>query len=137
MAVTETTARADGRVGRRIEGYTQFWQKDVSKEASQDTENRLDNYVDVINGACCPEQWQCRVLLPSLYGGACARSGMLGGDVPANLFAQCRVCCRTRLASTKPYYMRGSRASSGPFGARTVGLRWVGPPAHLCCISKA
>ncbi|KAI0676430.1 delta-sterol C-methyltransferase [Trametes maxima] len=46
----ESTAHADGRVGRRIENYTAFWQKDVSKEADQDTENRLANYTDVING---------------------------------------------------------------------------------------
>jgi sterol 24-C-methyltransferase len=42
---------ADGRVNSRIENYTQFWQKDMSKEASIDTENRLENYKDVINGA--------------------------------------------------------------------------------------
>ncbi len=48
---TESTAHADGRVGRRIENYTAFWQKDISKEAEQDTGNRLDNYADVVNGA--------------------------------------------------------------------------------------
>lgn len=105
MAVTETTARADGRVGRRIEGYTQFWQKDVSKEASQDTENRLDNYVDVINGACCPEQWQCRVLLPSLYGGACARTGMVEGTCQrtcSHSLLSCEVCSDETLLYAGP-----------------------------------
>lgn len=51
MALTESTAHADGRVGRRIENYTAFWQKDISKEASEDTGNRLENYTDVVNGA--------------------------------------------------------------------------------------
>ncbi|ETW78107.1 hypothetical protein HETIRDRAFT_388200 [Heterobasidion irregulare TC 32-1] len=40
----------DGRVGSRIENYTGFWQKDMDKEAKVDTENRVDNYTDVING---------------------------------------------------------------------------------------
>lgn len=70
-SVTETTKHADGRVGRRIEGYAQFWQKDLSKEGEQDTENRLDNYVDVINGACCPGQWQYCILLHSLWWCKC------------------------------------------------------------------
>ena len=47
---TESTAHADGRVGRRIENYAGFWQKDLSQEDGQDTENRLANYTDVING---------------------------------------------------------------------------------------
>ena len=51
-SATESTTHADGRVGRRIENYTQFWQKDMSKEAAHDTDNRLENYVDVINGTC-------------------------------------------------------------------------------------
>ncbi|KAI5122087.1 hypothetical protein M0805_002209 [Coniferiporia weirii] len=41
---------ADGRVERRVENYTAFWQKDMSKEGSADTENRLDSYTDVVNG---------------------------------------------------------------------------------------
>ena len=56
---TESTAHADGRVGRRIENYAGFWQKDLSKEAGQDTENRLANYTDVINGECFVS---CRVV---------------------------------------------------------------------------
>lgn len=40
----------DGRIGSRIENYTGFWQKDMDKEAKVDTENRVDNYTDVING---------------------------------------------------------------------------------------
>ncbi len=49
---TDSTVHADGRVGKRIENYAAFWQKDLSKEAGQDTENRLANYTDVINGEC-------------------------------------------------------------------------------------
>ncbi|KIY47895.1 hypothetical protein FISHEDRAFT_65928 [Fistulina hepatica ATCC 64428] len=48
--MTSTQAQADGRVGGRIENYTKFWQKDMSKEASVDTENRVDSYTDVVNG---------------------------------------------------------------------------------------
>lgn len=54
MAPQESTKIADGRVGRRIENYAQFWQKDLSKEAAQDSENRLDSYVDVVNGESRP-----------------------------------------------------------------------------------
>ena len=46
------TVYADGRQGKRIENYAAFWQKDLSKEQGQDTENRLANYTDVINGEC-------------------------------------------------------------------------------------
>jgi len=46
----ENNGFADGRVGGRIENYTKFWQKDISKEANVDTDNRLDSYTDVING---------------------------------------------------------------------------------------
>ena len=47
----ENNGFADGRVGGRIENYTKFWQKDISKEANVDTDNRLDSYTDVINGS--------------------------------------------------------------------------------------
>lgn len=43
-------ALADGRVNSRIGNYAAFWQKDISKEAAVDTENRLENYTDVVNG---------------------------------------------------------------------------------------
>ena len=46
----ENTKYADGRQGKRIENYAAFWQKDLSKEQNDDTQNRLMNYVDVING---------------------------------------------------------------------------------------
>ncbi|THH14408.1 hypothetical protein EW146_g5919 [Bondarzewia mesenterica] len=45
-----TPTSRDGRVGQRIENYTAFWQKDANKEAAVDTENRVENYTDVING---------------------------------------------------------------------------------------
>lgn len=41
---------ADGRQTQRIENYTKFWQKDLSKEKDGDTQGRLESYVDVING---------------------------------------------------------------------------------------
>jgi sterol 24-C-methyltransferase len=40
----------DGRVGSRIENYSDFWQKDTAKEAQVDSDNRLENYTDVVNG---------------------------------------------------------------------------------------
>lgn len=51
MAPTSETL-ADGRERSRISNYNAFWQKDLLKEASVDTENRLDNYTDVVNGMC-------------------------------------------------------------------------------------
>lgn len=45
-----TQSTADGRQGKRIENYTKFWQKDVDKEESVDTDNRLESYTDVVNG---------------------------------------------------------------------------------------
>ncbi|OBZ67859.1 Sterol 24-C-methyltransferase erg6 [Grifola frondosa] len=47
---TDSSAQADGRVGKRIENYTGFWQKDLNKEGKADTDNRVENYTDVING---------------------------------------------------------------------------------------
>lgn len=49
MAATAETL-ADGRERSRISNYNDFWQKDLKKEAAVDTENRLDNYTDVVNG---------------------------------------------------------------------------------------
>ena len=43
---------ADGRVKQRVENYTGFWQKDMNNEAKVDTDNRVENYTDVINGMC-------------------------------------------------------------------------------------
>jgi len=40
----------DGRVGSRIENYSDFWQKDTAKEDQVDSDNRLENYTDVVNG---------------------------------------------------------------------------------------
>lgn len=49
---------ADGRQDQRIQAYTKFWQKDLNDEEDNDTERRLENYADVINGkppcsTCC------------------------------------------------------------------------------------
>lgn len=74
---TESTAHADGRVGRRIENYAGFWQKDLSKEAGQDTENRLANYTDVINGECFV---LCRLPAPSCSSPAFARWSMFHSE---------------------------------------------------------
>ncbi|EPT00560.1 hypothetical protein FOMPIDRAFT_1023699 [Fomitopsis schrenkii] len=43
-------AQADGRVNERIENYTKFWQKDISKDTESDTANRVESYTDVVNG---------------------------------------------------------------------------------------
>ncbi|KAJ7031942.1 delta-sterol C-methyltransferase [Mycena alexandri] len=40
----------DGRQRDRIENYTKFWNKDISKEDANGTENRVDSYTDVVNG---------------------------------------------------------------------------------------
>ncbi|KAH7913311.1 S-adenosyl-L-methionine-dependent methyltransferase [Hygrophoropsis aurantiaca] len=40
----------DGRQENRVENYTKFWQKDMSKEAEVDTQNRSESYTDVVNG---------------------------------------------------------------------------------------
>ena len=40
----------DGRVGSRIENYSDFWQKDIRKEGQVESDNRLENYTDVVNG---------------------------------------------------------------------------------------
>ncbi|KAJ7435023.1 delta-sterol C-methyltransferase [Mycena galericulata] len=40
----------DGRERDRIANYTKFWNKDISKEDSTGTENRVDSYTDVVNG---------------------------------------------------------------------------------------
>jgi sterol 24-C-methyltransferase len=46
-----STRLDDGRVGSRIENYSGFWQKDTSKEAQVDSDTRVENYTDVVNGA--------------------------------------------------------------------------------------
>lgn len=42
--------RDDGRQEQRVDAYTKFWQKDMSKEADVDNQNRLESYTDVVNG---------------------------------------------------------------------------------------
>jgi sterol 24-C-methyltransferase len=46
-----STQLDDGRVGSRIENYSGFWQKDINKEAQVDSDIRVENYTDVVNGA--------------------------------------------------------------------------------------
>jgi len=41
---------ADGRVNSRIANYTGFWEKDAAKDSQTQTNNRLENYTEVING---------------------------------------------------------------------------------------
>ncbi|KAI6044256.1 S-adenosyl-L-methionine-dependent methyltransferase [Pisolithus marmoratus] len=43
-------AYSDGRQQPRVEHYTKFWQKDLSRESEADNKNRLDKYTDVVNG---------------------------------------------------------------------------------------
>jgi len=40
----------DGRVTNRVENYTKFWQKDLSKEEDAHNEHRLNSYTEVVNG---------------------------------------------------------------------------------------
>ncbi|KAH9171392.1 sterol methyltransferase C-terminal-domain-containing protein [Lactarius sanguifluus] len=44
------TKLEDGRVGSRIENYAGFWQKDIKKEVKADSDVRVENYTDVVNG---------------------------------------------------------------------------------------
>jgi sterol 24-C-methyltransferase len=44
------TSAKDGRVDTRISNYTAFWEKDKSKESQIGTDNRTENYEEVING---------------------------------------------------------------------------------------
>jgi sterol 24-C-methyltransferase len=46
-----STGLDDGRVGSRIENYAGFWQKDTGKETQVDSDTRVENYTDVVNGA--------------------------------------------------------------------------------------
>ena len=45
-----SSAYPDGREERRVEGYTKFWQKDLTHEGEVDHKNRIDSYTDVVNG---------------------------------------------------------------------------------------
>ncbi|KAL5499251.1 ERG6 [Sanghuangporus vaninii] len=40
----------DGRIEKRVENYTAFWQKDMAKENGEGTQNRISSYADVVNG---------------------------------------------------------------------------------------
>ena len=46
MASTPT----DGRIDSRIQNYTNFWPKDTQLDSKVDTDTRVDNYTEVING---------------------------------------------------------------------------------------
>ncbi|KII86775.1 hypothetical protein PLICRDRAFT_114226 [Plicaturopsis crispa FD-325 SS-3] len=52
MASTDVIVhgQGDGRQEKRIGNYTDFWQKDISKDTTVEKSNRVDNYTDVING---------------------------------------------------------------------------------------
>jgi sterol 24-C-methyltransferase len=52
MSTVTTKVEQDGREHERIGGYTQFWQKDLSKEQGINTDIRLEGYTDVVNGMC-------------------------------------------------------------------------------------
>lgn len=52
-------AQADGRVNERIENYTKFWQKDISKDTEADTANRVESYTDVVNGTLRSDPGRC------------------------------------------------------------------------------
>ena len=41
---------ADGRQVDRIQNYSAFWQKEAENDGKTDTNNRLDNYQNVVNG---------------------------------------------------------------------------------------
>ena len=56
----------DGRVGSRIENYAGFWQKDIKKEAQVDSDVRVENYTDVVNGTIC-RTYFARALSHSLF----------------------------------------------------------------------
>ncbi|KAH9975331.1 S-adenosyl-L-methionine-dependent methyltransferase [Lactifluus volemus] len=45
-----STELHQGRVDSHFENYTRFWQKDLTKEAQVDSDNRIDNYTDVVDG---------------------------------------------------------------------------------------
>ncbi|OCH85645.1 hypothetical protein OBBRIDRAFT_838789 [Obba rivulosa] len=47
MTAPET---GDGRVGSRIQNYTTYWQNDGEQDDKTGTENRVENYTDVVNG---------------------------------------------------------------------------------------
>jgi sterol 24-C-methyltransferase len=46
-----STRLNDGRVDSNFENFSQFWEKDLTKEAQVHSGNRIDNYTDVVNGA--------------------------------------------------------------------------------------
>ncbi|KAJ7915658.1 delta-sterol C-methyltransferase [Mycena leptocephala] len=50
LALNSDKGMVDGRERDRIANYTKFWDKDISKENSTHTENRVDSYTDVVNG---------------------------------------------------------------------------------------
>jgi sterol 24-C-methyltransferase len=51
LSLIVMSSTGDGRVGSRIESYSGFWQKDANKEAQADSDTRVENYTDVVNGA--------------------------------------------------------------------------------------
>ncbi|KAF9519344.1 hypothetical protein BS47DRAFT_1337105 [Hydnum rufescens UP504] len=44
------SSKPDGRINSRIENYTKFFEADGATDSKEHTENRLQNYADVVNG---------------------------------------------------------------------------------------
>ena len=63
------TKMDDGRVGSRIENYAGFWQKDIKEEGQADSDVRVENYTDVVNGTIYPihSRSSSHSLFPSGY----------------------------------------------------------------------
>jgi sterol 24-C-methyltransferase len=70
-----STQLNDGRVGSRIENYSGFWKKDLNKEDQVDSDTRVENYTDVVNGTArwrfaCAGIGQLTFLCIGYYDGA-------------------------------------------------------------------
>jgi sterol 24-C-methyltransferase len=70
-----STQLDDGRVGSRIENYSGFWKKDLNKEDQVDSDTRVENYTDVVNGTprwhfACAGIGQLTFLCVGYYDGA-------------------------------------------------------------------
>ena len=48
---------SDGRVNRRMNNYTKFWEEDLSKEDDGNNQNRLGKYAEVVNGLFFPARY--------------------------------------------------------------------------------
>ncbi len=50
VAESSNPSATDGRSEGRMQKYADFWDSDMKKEEKSHTENRLENYTEVING---------------------------------------------------------------------------------------